>query len=288
MSKKNSEYDFEWCPGCGDFGVRRALEAAIERRTIELELPVESNVIVAGIGCSGNMVHLLDGAQPYGIHGIHGRTLPLAMGVAMGRADLNVVVVAGDGDFLSIGMEHIAPQASRNLNVAAVIMDNAVYGLTKGQASPTSQEGHVTTSTPFGNPVEGLNPLRQYLSFGVSFVASGLSSKVKQLSAMIGAAMAHPGFAVVHIQSPCTYYNDTYDILKGNAKKGIEPIAWDIPEDYDPEDISNAFEIVGRAGVPLGVIYSDEGRKTFDARMEGMRGKATSRSVQEMVDSYAV
>ena len=288
MSKKNSEYDFEWCPGCGDFGVRRALEAAIERRTIELELPVESNVIVAGIGCSGNMVHLLDGAQPYGIHGIHGRTLPLAMGVAMGQADLNVVVVAGDGDFLSIGMEHIAPQASRNLDVTAVIMDNAVYGLTKGQASPTSQEGHVTTSTPFGNPVEGLNPLRQYLSFGVSFVASGLSSKVKQLSGMIGAAMAHPGFAVVHIQSPCTYYNDTYDILKGNAKKGIEPIAWDIPEDYDPEDISSAYDTVGRSGVPLGVIYSDEGRKTFGARMEEMKGKAKSRSVQEMVDSYAV
>ena len=130
MTQKNPEYDFKWCPGCGDFGVRRALERAIERRLIETEEPVESNVIVAGIGCSGNMVHLLEGPQPYGVHGLHGRTLPIAMGVKMGRPDLNVVVVAGDGDFLSIGMEHIGPQAQRNLNVCVVVMVNAVYGLT--------------------------------------------------------------------------------------------------------------------------------------------------------------
>ena len=94
MSVKNPEYDFKWCPGCGDFGVRRSLEAAIEQRRVETEQPIESNVIVAGIGCSGNMVHLLEGPQPYGLHGIHGRTLPIALGVKMGRPDLNVVVVA--------------------------------------------------------------------------------------------------------------------------------------------------------------------------------------------------
>ena len=149
MSVKNPEYDFKWCPGCGDFGVRRALEAAIEQRRVETELPVENNVIVAGIGCSGNMVHLLEGPQPYGLHGIHGRTLPIALGVKMGRPDLNVVVVAGDGDFLSIGNEHIGPQAARNLDVTVVIMDNAVYGLTKGQSSPTTKFEEVTSSTPY-------------------------------------------------------------------------------------------------------------------------------------------
>ena len=148
MTQKNPEYDFKWCPGCGDFGVRRALERAIEQRLIETEEPIESNVIVAGIGCSGNMVHLLEGPQPYGVHGLHGRTLPIAMGLKMGRPDLNVVVVAGDGDFLSIGMEHIGPQAQRNLNVCVVVMDNAVYGLTKGQSSPTSELGMVTSSPP--------------------------------------------------------------------------------------------------------------------------------------------
>ena len=157
MSAKNPEYDFKWCPGCGDFGVRRALEAAIKQRTAETETPIENNVVVAGIGCSGNMVHLLEGDQPYGLHGIHGRTLPLAMGVKMGQPDLNVIVVAGDGDFLSIGQEHIAPQAARNLDVTAVIMDNAVYGLTKGQSSPTTEIDAVTSSTPFGKAEQALS-----------------------------------------------------------------------------------------------------------------------------------
>ena len=110
MSAKNPEYDFKWCPGCGDFGVRRALEFAIEERGERTGEAIYNNVIVAGIGCSGNLVHLYEGEQPYGLHGIHGRTLPLAFGVKMGRPDLNVVVVAGDGDFLSIGQEHIAPR----------------------------------------------------------------------------------------------------------------------------------------------------------------------------------
>ena len=148
MSVNNPEYDFKWCPGCGDFGVRRALEKSLTDRKIATELPMENNVVVAGIGCSGNLVHLLEGDRPYGFHGVHGRSLPAAMGIKMGSPDLNVIVVAGDGDFLSIGMEHIAPQASRNLNVTAVIMDNAVYGLTKGQSSPTSEFDMITSSTP--------------------------------------------------------------------------------------------------------------------------------------------
>ena len=101
MSDRNPEYDFKWCPGCGDFGVKRALEQAIDNYTEEYEIPRTSNVIVAGIGCSGNMVHMMDGEQPFGIHGIHGRTLPIAFGVATSRPDLNTIIVAGDGDFLS-------------------------------------------------------------------------------------------------------------------------------------------------------------------------------------------
>ena len=287
MSDKNPEYDFKWCPGCGDFGVRRALEQAVERRLIETEEPIENNVVVAGIGCSGNMVHLLEGPQPYGIHGLHGRTLPVAMGVKVGRPDLNVVIVAGDGDFLSIGMEHIAPQAQRNLNVCAVIMDNAVYGLTKGQSSPTAEEGLVTSSTPYGKPEDGLNALRLYLSVGVSHVASAMSSKIKDLADMIYNAMEYPGFSVVHVQSPCTFYNNTYEQLKGNAKKGIEPLAWDIAEEHDPSDIQAAHNIVNRGGVPVGLLYQAEDRTTFHERMEAMYAKVESKSAQELVDSYA-
>ena len=102
MSDRNPEYDFKWCPGCGDFGVKRALEQALGTYTEEFEIPRTSNVIIAGIGCSGNMVHMLDGEQPFGIHGIHGRTLPIAFGVATSRPELNTIVVAGDGDFLCL------------------------------------------------------------------------------------------------------------------------------------------------------------------------------------------
>ena len=288
MSANNLEYDFKWCPGCGDFAVRRALEAAIEARRIETELPVENNVVVAGIGCSGNLVHLLEGAQPYGFHGIHGRTLPVAMGIKMGRPDLNVVVVAGDGDFLGMGLEHIAPQAARNLDVTAIIMDNAVYGLTKGQSSPTSAFDMVTSSTPYGKQEEAINPLQLYLTMGASFVASTISTKVKDMTRIITDAMDHSGFAVVHVQSPCTTYHDTYELLKGSVKKGIDPIAWPIPDDHDPEDMDAAYKVANSDGVPLGMVYRSEERPAFHQSMAAMAEKAKPREVEKMIGSYVI
>ena len=246
MSKKNPEYDFAWCPGCGDFGVRRAVEIALTDRLKETEEIIENTVVVAGIGCSGNLVHLLEDPQPFGLHGIHGRSLPIAFGVKMANPDLNVITVAGDGDFLSIGLEHIGPQAGRNLNVCAVVMDNGVYGLTKGQSSPTSETGMITSSTPYGKIEEKTHPLSLYLTLGVSYVASALSSKVKDLANTIVDAMEHPGFSIVHVQSPCTTYNDTYELLKGSVKKGIEPQAWPIPDDHDDSDINAATDLLSR------------------------------------------
>lgn len=288
MSAKNPEYDFKWCPGCGDFGVRRALEAALQQRMAQTELPMENNVVVAGIGCSGNMVHLLEGQQPYGLHGIHGRTLPIAFGVKMGRPDLNVIVVAGDGDFLSIGQEHIAPQAARNLDITAVIMDNGVYGLTKGQSSPTTKLEVVTSSTPFGKTEHALNPLMLYLTLGASYVASHISSRVKDLGSVIEDAMNHKGFSVVHVQSPCTTYNDTYKELKGNPKQGIPPLAWDIPEQHDPSDLEAAYEVATQGGVPVGVIYRDDSRPTLQDRIDIINKKSANRQVEKMIASYAI
>ncbi len=288
MSDKNPEYDFKWCPGCGDFGVRRALESAIEQRRVETELPVENNVIVAGIGCSGNMVHLLEGPQPYGLHGIHGRTLPIALGVKMGRPDLNVIVVAGDGDFLSIGNEHIAPQAARNLDITVVIMDNAVYGLTKGQSSPTTKIDEITSSTPYGKPEVQLDPLALYLTLGVSYIASHVSTKVRDLGAVIADAMNHKGFSIVHVQSPCTTYNNTFQELKGNVRKGIPPLAWDIPEHHDPSDVEAAHELLNQGGVPVGIVYKDADRPSFQDRIDIINDKSFSRQVDKMIDSYAI
>ena len=288
MSKKNPEYDFKWCPGCGDFGVRRALELAMIDWLEESGQPIENNVVVAGIGCSGNLVHLLEGAQPYGFHGIHGRSLPISLGVKMARPDLNVVIVAGDGDFLSIGAEHIGPQAARNLNVCAVIMDNGVYGLTKGQSSPTTKLGEITSSTPYGKLEAQTNPLELYLTLGVSFIASGFSSQPRPLAKMIKQGMEYPGFAIIHIQSPCTTYNDIFEELKGDPKKGIEPALWAIPEEHDTSDRAAAYSLLQKGGVPVGIVYQDGERPSLDQRLEQMWDKANPRGVEELMETFHV
>ena len=288
MTLKNPEYDFKWCPGCGDFGVRRALEGALEKHIIEKEQPVENSVVVAGIGCSGNMVHMLEKEQPFGIHGIHGRSLPIAMGIKMGNPALNVITVAGDGDFLGIGAEHISPQGMRNLDITAVVMDNGVYGLTKGQSSPTTELGVVTSSTPYGKMEEKMHPLRAYMTMGVSFIGSAISSKIKDMSDIMYQAMEHPGFSIVHVQSPCTEYNNTYEALKGNAKKGIAPLAWDIPEGHDPTDAEAAQEIVNADGIPLGLIYKDSSRPTFHQRLGDTTGSKEMKSVESLLDGFSI
>lgn len=288
MSKKNPEYDFAWCPGCGDFGVRRAVEMALKARNVHTEEPMEKTVVVAGIGCSGNLVHLLEGPQPFGIHGIHGRGLPIAMGVKMGQPELNVLVVAGDGDFLSIGGEHIAPQAQRNLNVCCVIMDNGVYGLTKGQSSPTTEMGEITPTTPFGKAETSLNPMALYLTLGVSFVASAFSSKVRELAKLIEEGMEHPGFSIVHVQSPCTTYNDTFEQLKGDPKKGIAPAIWDIPKDHDTSDREAAFQLVRSGGLPLGIVYRDKDSIPFEDRVTTASEKANPRGIDQLVNSFSI
>ena len=286
--KKNPEYDFNWCPGCGDFGVRRAVELAMRDWNIEREIPMSHNVVVAGIGCSGNLVHLLEGEQPYGFHGIHGRSLPIALGVKMAREDLNVLVVAGDGDFLSIGMEHIAPQAARNLNVCAVVMDNGVYGLTKGQSSPTTIEETVTSSTPYGKMEASINPLELYLTLGVTYIASGYSSKPRDLAGLIKRGMEHDGFSIVHVASPCTTYNDTYAILKGDKAKGIEGTAWDLPADHDPSSRSAALGVIDQGGVPLGVVYESAERPSLDRRIAAVRERVTPKSPDALQNAYAL
>lgn len=288
MSKRNPEYDFLWCPGCGDFGVRRAIEMALRERMIETELPAENNVIVAGIGCSGNLVHLVEGPQPFGFHGVHGRTLPVAMGVKMSRPELNVLTVAGDGDFLSIGGEHIGPQAHRNLNICSVVLDNSVYGLTKGQASPTTDPGSVTATTPYGKIEDRVNPFELYLTHGVSFIASAYSSRVKEMTQLIIQGMKHPGFAIVHVTSPCVTYNDTHDLMKGNPKTGTAGKAFAIPDDYDPTNKAAAYEMARSSGVPVGIIYRDPNSVPLEERIRKVNEKVKPKAVRELLEAYKI
>ena len=290
MTKRNPDYDFKWCPGCGDFAVVRAVELALAERVNTLHEPIENTVVVAGIGCSGNLVHLQEGPQPFGFHGIHGRTLPIALGVKSGRPDVNVLVVAGDGDFLSIGGEHIGPAAKRNVDMTCVIMDNGVYGLTKGQASPTTQFGAVTPTTPYGKLENPVNPLLLYLTYGVSYVASAISTQPKVLAQFINEAMEYPGFAIVHVQSPCTTYNDTYEALKGNAKKGIAPGAWEVPESHSPTDYAGALAMVREEGVPVGLIYRATDSTPMHQRLAEARERSAiePRTVDDLLDAVRV
>ena len=285
MTKRNPDYDFKWCPGCGDFGVVRSFEVALANRVRDLGESIENTVVVAGIGCSGNLVHLQEGPQPFGIHGIHGRTLPIAYGIKASRPDVNVVIVAGDGDFLSIGAEHIGPQAKRNLDVTAIIMDNGVYGLTKGQASPTTVLGEVTSTTPYGKLDDPMNPLELYLAAGVSYLVSALSTQVKAVTEYINEAMEFRGFSVVHIQSPCTTYNDNYAQLKGDPKQNVEPLAYPLPEHYDPEDFGVALEHARSGRIPVGLLYRRPDSVPMQQRLDEARQRVgvQQRSVEEML-----
>ena len=288
MSKKNPEYDFKWCPGCGDFGVRRSLEMAMNQWMVKTEMPIERNVVVAGIGCSGNTVHLLEGQQPYGFHGIHGRSLPLAMGVKMGNPELNVIVVAGDGDFLSIGAEHIGPQAARNLNVCAVIMDNGVYGLTKGQSSPTTAEGVVTSSTPYGKIEAQINPLHLYITLGVSFIASSFSSKVRDM-----ASLSPPGHGTPrlrHRPRAVTVHHLQQHLRRpeGRPGQGNRPGHLRCAGRARPRGSLRCHCHGRRAGPALGLIYQDPNSVPLDQRMAKATVNARTRRAEDIFDTLAI
>lgn len=287
MNPHHPEYDFKWCPGCGDFAIRRALEWALEAYNIKHETPMTNTVVVTGIGCSGNMVHLLEGEQPFGFHGIHGRTLPVAFGVKASRPELNVLVVAGDGDFLSIGSEHIGPQAHRNLDVTCIVIDNGIYGLTKGQSSPTTKRGNRTVSSPYGKIEQEMLPLSLYLALDVSFVASHYTGRPRELAGLIEQAMDHRGFSIVHVASQCVVYNDLTELFRGDPAKGVEPIVWDVPGNHDSTDYQAACDLVKRPGVPLGLIYRNE-RPTFDDLLRDMRSQVRPTGFKDLLESYTV
>ena len=181
-----------------------------------------------------------------------------------------------------------APQAARNLDICAVVMDNGVYGLTKGQSSPTTKEGTVTSSTPFGKIEAEADPLELYLTLGASFIASGFSGNPRQLADLITQGMNHKGFAMIHVQSPCVTYNDTFELFKGKPREGIEPLIWEIPEEHDTSDKASAFSLIQKRGLPLGVIYQDKTRPSLNGRLEDVWSKNRGRSVEELMSSYAI
>ena len=242
-----------WCPGCGDFGVVAAVEMAVKR----LQIPSQNVVIVSGIGCSSNLPHFL---SSYGFHGIHGRVLPVAEGIRWANHGLTVIGTGGDGDGFGIGAGHFVHAMRRNVDLTYVTMDNQIYGLTTGQASPTSRMGHKTKSTPEGVIENPIDPVALALASGATYVARGFSGDVKHLADLVANGLRHRGFAFVDVFSPCVTYNkiNTFDFFRQRVYK-LESAG------HDPSDLVAAWQRALEWGekIPIGLFYATE-RPTYE------------------------
>jgi 2-oxoglutarate/2-oxoacid ferredoxin oxidoreductase subunit beta len=196
-----SDQEVRWCPGCGDYAILAAFQSFLP----ELDIPRENLVIVSGIGCSSRLPYYVNS---YGMHSIHGRAPAIASGLAASRPDLSVWVITGDGDALSIGGNHLIHALRRNVNIKILLFNNRIYGLTKGQYSPTSEQGKVTKSTPFGSLDTPFNPVSLALGAEASFVARTIDSDRKHLTSVLRAAADHKGTAFVEIYQNCPIFND--------------------------------------------------------------------------------
>lgn len=251
-----------WCPGCGDFAVLSGLYQAFSA----LDIDPTKTVIVSGIGCSSRLPVFV---KSYGFHTVHGRTLPVATGIKMANPELTVLAMGGDGDAFAIGGGHIPHAARRNVDITYIVMDNFIYGLTKGQTSPTTGtpegDGHgfkLTTTNPHGQYEAPLNPMALLLTYGASFVARGYSAKPKQLAELYQAAMKHKGFSFIQILSPCVMFNRTYDELDA----AIVPLEGQ----HDTSDFRAAMNLaLDTQTEHLGIFYQSA-RPTLTDRMDAV------------------
>jgi 2-oxoglutarate ferredoxin oxidoreductase subunit beta len=270
LSAKEFKTDLKpiWCPGCGDFGVLVALTKALS----EVQVAPENIAVLTGIGCAGRLPGYV---QAYGFNALHGRVLPLATGLKLTRPDLLVFAAGGDGDGLAIGGGHFPHAARRNPDITYLMFDNQVYGLTKGQFSPTTPLGDVTTTTRQGSIEEPMNPCTLAMAYGASFVARAFSGNVPHHAQMILEAFRHPGFAFIQSIPPCVTFrgNEQFKTIRENAR-------WleDDPT-YDPTDRQAAWEIASQSNIyemSFGVLWRQE-RPTYEERLAFLREKAAKR-----------
>jgi 2-oxoglutarate ferredoxin oxidoreductase subunit beta len=269
----------DWCPGCGDFGIMTALQMALA----ELGLEPHQVVLVSGIGCSGKEPHNI---RAYGVHTLHGRTLPFATGIKVANPDLEVVAIGGDGDGLGIGAGHFVNTGRRNLDITYIIHDNGVYGLTKGQASPTLKLGLKTKAIPKPNINQAVNPIALAVISGYTFVARSYAYDVRHLKDTIIKAVQHKGLAFIDVLQPCPTYNDinTKEWYAGEDRRdsktgkpqprlykledsGFDPVVRDEPDDLGKK--MNALTKAQEWGdkIPIGVFYQNSLEPTFLERI---------------------
>src|SRR5712672_1310852 len=214
MADLKGKVDPDWCPGCGDLGVL----AAVQKALVELQIQKHEVATISGIGCSSNFPGFID---TYGMHTLHGRSLPVASGMKLANHGMTVLVTGGDGDGFGIGAGHFVHTMRRNLDLTYIVMDNQIYGLTTGQTSPTSRIGMKTKSMPFGNVDAPVNPISLALSAGATFIARGFSAEQKHLTELLKRAIQHKGFSFIDVFSPCVTYNhdNTYQWFRPRVKK---------------------------------------------------------------------
>jgi 2-oxoglutarate ferredoxin oxidoreductase subunit beta len=235
-----------WCPGCGNFGVLTALMRAF----VTLDIDPDNLALISGIGCSSRMPGFI---KSYAFHGVHGRALPVALGVKLGNPHLKVVVIGGDGDGLSIGAGHFPHAARRNIDITYLLIDNRIYGLTKGQTSPTTPTGKWTKTAPGGVIEFPMNPVHLGIAYGATYVARCHSIKLQETQTRIEEAIRHPGFSLVQIMSRCITFG------KGYGFEDFDRTMQPIPADHDVHDVHRALALVDDpTTIYTGVFYQGE------------------------------
>ncbi|NLM35029.1 MAG: 2-oxoacid:ferredoxin oxidoreductase subunit beta [Clostridiales bacterium] len=250
----NSKDEIAWCPGCGNF----AILDAIKKAAAELEIKPEDLVIVSGIGQAAKTPHYI---RANGFNGLHGRALPPAQGIKMVNKNLKVIVASGDGDAYGEGGNHFIHAIRRNMDITQIVHDNQIYGLTKGQGSPTTAFGQKTSMQFEGVMQQPLNPLALAIAAGATFVARTFTGEREQLKNLLKEAINHKGYALIDILQPCVTFN------KVNTFKWYKERVYSLDNNYDPSNKAKAFEKAlefGDEGIPTGIIYKEEGKPIFE------------------------
>ena len=245
--------DNAWCPGCGNFGIINSLKGALA----ELELKPEDVILVSGIGQAAKTPHYVNSNV---FNGLHGRSLPPAFGAKIANKDMEVIVTSGDGDMYGEGGNHLIHNIRRNIDITCFVHNNQIYGLTKGQGSPTTEVCQVTSLQPDGVRVSAFNPISFAVSQNIGFVGRSFSGDPEHLKEMMKQAINHKGFALLDILQPCVSFN------KVNTAKWYKDRIYKLDEHHDPTDIEAAFKKsleFGDDGIPLGVIYKNPSRNSY-------------------------
>jgi 2-oxoglutarate ferredoxin oxidoreductase subunit beta len=250
-----------WCKGCGDYGIWNALKFALS----ELDLAPHQVLIVSGIGCGSKTP---DYTHVNGLHTLHGRSLPAATGARLANHGMKVICAHGDGDGYGMGLGHMMHAARRNLDITDVVQNNRVYGLTKGQYSPTSPGGFVSKTSPDGAIDRPVNPWALALAAGATFIGRGFPADLRHLVETLKKAIEHPGYALVDVLQPCVSFN------RGYAYEYYQPRVYKLDEEpgYDVTDRTAAWERAHEWGdrIPIGVLYQARGQPTYEDQVPAL------------------